>query len=314
MSTPPSKAIELDISRKKFFEESKFNSSNQKYGLFSFPGTLAISNRPYFTSSKSRKNADGLVDVGPRNFLTNNLKRGKTPDCYFSYPEHKPDRYSGPKQPFKTDKERAEMMKKKHEEIWKPSGIIKEEPSSFPHQPTEVFKTIKRKDKDGNVITEPKNFYTSPPKKGNNTPGVLLGGYPEHIPDPYDRKEKVKKPKIKLAQHDGPFKNMDRGGGTFNKDMEVFGGDVVKNKSPKRSVSVNAVKHDLPFKGTSVSRDYIGKHPEYMPNPIQPVKRKTPNEQEPWRATTRNRTSPSPTVTGNLRNLRSEFPGLKRFN
>lgn len=312
MSTPPNKKIDLDVSRKKFFEESKFDSKNQKYGLFSFPGTLAISNRPYFNSTKARKNADGLVDVGPRNFLTNNLKRGKTPDCYFSYPEYKPDRYQGQKLPFKSEKERADMMKKKHEEIWKPAGTIPEVPSTFPHQASEVFKSIKRRDKDGNVITDRRNFYTSPAKKGSNTPGILLGGYPEHLPDSYDRKEK--KAKIKIAQHDGPFKNMDHGGGTFNKDVDVFGGESIKPKSPKRSVSVNAVKHDLPFRTTSVSRDHIGKYPEYIPNPQPPVKRKTPSEQEPWRATTKHRTSPCPTVTGNVKNLRSEFPGLKRFN
>ena len=314
MSSPAEKDLELEKSRKVFFEESKFDSKNQKYGLFSFPGTLAVSSRPYFTSTKPKKNADGLVDTAPRNFLTNNLKRGKTPDAFFSYPEYKSEKYTGQKLPFKSDKERTEQMRKKHDEVWKPSGSVRENPSLFEHQASEVFKKINRRDKDGSVKIDPRNFYTSPPKKGSNTPGVLLGGYPEHIPDPYDRKEKPKSPKIKIAQHDGPFKKMDKGGETFNKDVDVYGGDDMKPKIPKRSVSVNAVKHDMPFRTTSVSKDTIGKHPEYIPNPMPTVKRKTPSEQEPWRTAIKHRTSPSPTVTGNVRNLRQEFPALRRLN
>jgi hypothetical protein len=305
--------VDLDHSRKVFFEESKFDSKNQKYGLFSYPGTLAVSSRPYFTSTKSRKNADGLVETAPRNFLTNNSKRGKTPDVFFSHPEYKPEKYTSQKHTFKSDKERADAMKKKHDEIWKPSGTVKEEMSLFEHQASEVFVKINRRDKDGAVMTDPRNFYTSPAKKGANTPGVLLGGYPEHMPEPYERKEKAKGPKIKIASHDAPFKNMDKGGATFNKDESVYGGDNIKARPPKRSVSVNAVKHDLPFKSTSVSRDYIGRYPEHMPNPQPVLKRKTPSEQEPWRASTKHRTSPSPTVTGQIKNLRQEFPALRRL-
>ena len=116
-SSPLEKKLELEKSRKKFFEDSKFDSTNQKYGLFSFPGTLAVSNRPYFEETKAKKNNDGTVQTGPRNFLASHVKRGKTPDAYFSYPEYKSEKYSAQKQPFKSDKERADQMRKKHEEM-----------------------------------------------------------------------------------------------------------------------------------------------------------------------------------------------------
>lgn len=313
MSLSPDKQIELEKSRKKFFEDSKFDPNNQKYGMFSFPGTLAVSNRPYYQSTKPRKNNDGTVQTGPPNFLASHVKRGKTPDSYFSYPGYVPEKYTGQKLPFKTDKERADVMRKKHEDqAWKPGGVVNEAWSLFPHEPSEVFKTIKRKQADGTVRLEPKNFYTSPPKKGNNTPGVLFGGYPEHKPEPYDRPKDKKKPKG--VKHDLPFKNMDHGNKTFNADINIFGGDVKVSSKPKRAASVNKANHDLPFKPMNVSKGDIGPYPEHMADPVPAVKRKAPSEQEPWKATTNRRSSPSPSVTANTKNLRAEYPMLRSLN
>ncbi|OMJ86816.1 hypothetical protein SteCoe_11589 [Stentor coeruleus] len=306
------KQIELDKSRKKFFDDSKFDAKNQKYGMFSFPGTLAVSSRPYYQSTQPRKNSDGTVKTGPHDFLASHVKKGKIPDSYFSFPEYMPDKYSGQKLPFKSDKERADVMRKKHEDqAWKPSGNVAESMSIFPHMATDVFKTIKRKLPDGTVRLEPKNFYTSPPKKGNNTPGVLLGGYPEHKPDSYDRQKDKKK--YKGVTHDGPFKKMDHGNKTFNADITIYGGDPNITLKPKRSISANHVKHDLPFKATNVSNGSIGAYPEYIPNPLPVVKKKSPSEQVSWKVTTRNRSAPSTSITSNTKNLRSEYPMLRRM-
>ena len=315
--SPKAKVVELEKSRKKFFEDSKFVPNNQKYGLFSFAGTNAVSSRPYYTETKARKNNDGTVKIGPRNFLASHVKRGKTPDAYFSYPEYISERYSGLKNAFKSDKERADLMRKKHTENWKPGGNVSESMILFPHEASEVFKTIKRKQPDGSVRIEPRNFYTSPPKQGSNTPGVLLGPFPEFMPDPYDRKEKLRKEKsskFKRVAHDAPFKTTDHGGNTFNKDTEVFGRYEGQKSIPKRSVSQKVAKHDMPFKPNNFNGGDIGKYPEYMPNPISVAKRKSPSEQIPWRATTQKRTCPSPSVTSNVNNLRSEFPILKKLN
>jgi Domain of unknown function (DUF4586) len=316
-SSPIGKKVELDKSRKKFFDDSKFDPKNQKYGLFSFPGTLAISNRPYFHESKPKKNEDGTVKLGPRNFLASHVKRGKTPDAYFSSFEYVPEKYTGQKLPFRTEKERADLMKKKHEQNWKPGGKVNESASLFPHEASEVFKTIKRKLPDGSVRLEPKNFYTSPPKKGSNTPGVTLGPYPEFMPDPFDRKEKFKKEKsskAKIVSHESPFKTTEHGGKTFAKDAEVYGEDDKIIKKPKRSVSQKIAKNDVPFKPSNPSHGPIGNYPEYIPNPNPAVKRKPPSDQIPWKAPVRHRTSPSPSLTYNVKNLRSEFPMLRNLN
>lgn len=317
MASPIEKQLELDKSRKKFFEDSKFDPKNQKYGLFSFPGTLAVSNRAYFQETKAKKNSDGTVKVGPRNFLASHVKRGKTPDAYFSYPEYVADKYTPLVEPFKSDKERADQMRKKHDNSWRPGGKVSESYIIYPHEASDVFKTIKRKQADGSVRLEPRNFYTSPPKKGNNTPGVTIGKYPEHIPDPYERKEKLMRGKSQKGNgviHDEAFKGTDHGNGTFWKDIDVYGIDSkVLVSKPKRSSSQKGAHHDLPFRPPNPTKGEIGKYPEYMPNPMHVPKRKAPAEQEPWRASTQQRTCPTPSVSSNVKNLRSDFPMLKKF-
>ena len=104
------KAIELEQSRKQFFEESKFVPDNQKYGLFSFPGTLAISKNSYYQDKPTKKNKDGTVDLEPKNFIS-----GKSPKKYFSSPEYKPDKYNSNVSSYSTEKERAMIMKQKHD-------------------------------------------------------------------------------------------------------------------------------------------------------------------------------------------------------
>ena len=109
------KEAELEQTRKKIFEDSKFIPNNQKYGLFSFSGTLAVSKHSYFEAKKSKKTKDGTVDSGPKNFVAGCTKKGKSPDCYFSYPEYQSERYFPIQQPFRSEKERADLMKKKHD-------------------------------------------------------------------------------------------------------------------------------------------------------------------------------------------------------
>ena len=186
----------------------------------------------------------------------------------------------------------------------------------FPHEPSDTFRTIKRKQPDGSVRLEARNFYTSPPKKGTNTPGVLFGPYPEHIPDPYERKERLNKEKnskFRGMSHDAPFVPMERGGKTFNKDADIYGGDF-KAPPPKRSVSQKFPKQDMPFRPPNPSHGTIGNFPEYIPNPQPVVKRKPPSTLEPWRATTTVKTVPSVSIVSNIKNIRAEYPMLRRLN
>lgn len=72
--------------RSEFFNESKFDSSKQRYGLFSFTGTLAISKTEYEQKRASRRDADGAVQLAPRNFTSCPTRKGKGNDAYFSAP------------------------------------------------------------------------------------------------------------------------------------------------------------------------------------------------------------------------------------
>ena len=48
-----------------------------------------------------------------------------------------------------------------------------------------------RKGEDGAVITEPRNFLTNPPKKGEVGKQTSFGGNLPHLPEPYDVKREL---------------------------------------------------------------------------------------------------------------------------
>ena len=57
-------------------------------------------------------------------------------------------------------------------------------------------KKINRKDADGRVITEPRNFLTNPPKQGIVGKGTSFAGKIEHLPDPFDRKSELERKEL----------------------------------------------------------------------------------------------------------------------
>lgn len=65
--------------------------------------------------------------------------------------------------------------------------------ADFDHMTDFVEKKINRKAPEGGVITEPRNFLTNPPKKGEVGKGTTFGGKIEHLPDDFDRKKELLK-------------------------------------------------------------------------------------------------------------------------
>lgn len=300
--------------RKKIFSESKFQSNNQKYGLFSYTGTLAISDHPYFSQTQPHRDSDGNVITKPHNFLISPPKKGKSPDVYFSLPEYKSDKYFEPKK-YIDEKIRSESIKKFHPLPWKPAGPKVESISMFPHLPTEEKKPINRKGPDGKVIIEPKNFFTSPSKKGlSNTPGVLFGPGYEYIDDPYDIKKKIAMEE--LAKHrskmqSSPFKIMDHGGRTFGDNQKTFGLEKPLKKEEKQK-NIKTETANKPFYTVTGSIDCFEKYPEYMSGYSEPPI-KTPAIDKPkWKSTVNLRTIPTPSISNSITNLRSEFSILRR--
>ena len=304
---------DIAATREKFFEESKFDPKNQKFGLFSYTGTLAISKKPYFTNTKCHKNTDGTVTTAPSNFLVGASKRGKTADTYFSLPNYISDNE------VKGNKRKKENQGK-IEVNWKPGGTISEKFSLYPHEPSENEKKINKRGPDGLVVLEPKNLYTSPPRLGSamSTPGLLIGA--KELPyqsEPYNRQHKIaqeefKKNKEKMKA--GPFQPPNPTRDTFFNNEITFGETNMPKKPIPRVRTQAILKHDRVFYPSNPSKQgsTIGKFPEFMPDPLSSPKRRPPSEQIAWRPTTKERSRPTPSVTNCAKNLRSEFPILRK--
>ena len=307
--------IKLSESRKKYFDESKFDPFNQKYGLFSYTGTLAVSNKPYFLKKTANRGEDNKVKTKPANFLTNPTKKGKTPDAYFSLPKYQSEGNLNRK---KKDMGKEKSEQKTNDSSWKPGGPLQESSSLYPHLPSDREKTFKKRAPDGSVQLEPRNFYTSPPRLGSAgvTPGLLLGPDLEHGSDPYDRKhmmiqEEYKKHKSKMG--DRVFVPPNTGNRPFFDDRLTYGEVPMKKKMTKSSTQAS-FKQPAPFVPSSGFNKWgtIGPYLEHMPDPFISPTRKPPSEAVPWRHTTNKRTIPTPSVISNPKNLRSEYPNLKR--
>lgn len=308
---------ELEESRKGYFEESKFDAKNQKYGLFSFSGTLAVSETPYFTKTLSKKNSQGKIPTRPKNFMTRPLKRGKTPDVYFSNPGYQSDSVLLKAKNLKSTSKPSTAAT--IEVPWKPGGLKGEKPSSYPYKSEEPVKRPSRKGPDGMIELGLRNLYTSPPKTGSGitTPGVLIGGNKyDYMSEPYDRKHKIVQEEIKKDKEKRlgrPFKSPNPTGRNFSNNIQTYGDFPVK-KRIRRSASVNYYKHEVPFLPNSPGKigSTIGKFPEYIPDPLTFPKRKVPSEQIPWKHTTMFRTRPTPSISYSATNLRAEYKVLRK--
>lgn len=80
------------------------------------------------------------------------------------------------------------------------------------------------------------------------------------------------------------------------------------------------MKHDEPFfPANPPKRGYnktIGRFPEYKEDPMKVVTRKKTKEEDAderkWRTSYKKKSVPTPSVTTNYRNLKSEFPSVFR--
>ena len=79
------------------------------------------------------------------------------------------------------------------------------------------------------------------------------------------------------------------------------------------------MSHDRPFFPPNPSkRGYnktISRFPEYKPDPLPEVKRgekKDGDDEKKWKTSYKKKSVPTPSVTTNYRNLKSEFPSVFR--
>jgi len=158
------------------------------------PVSNAIGDNNYFPTKKARKDEEGHVITDPRNFTTKKPKKGHGPDATFTKPV-----FTSIGDPYKNQAS-APMRTHKHEgykdaghdKDFKPAkDTMRKVKADFSHMTDYIEKKKNRRDAEGAVMTEPKNFLTNPPKKGEVGKGTSFGGNLPHLPEPFDRKREL---------------------------------------------------------------------------------------------------------------------------
>jgi len=315
--------------RAAIFSASIENRHEPKWGYFGYTGPLAIGDNSLAPSTTRKPPADeGAEPI--RNILTSQPKKGATPDVYFSFepPLCLGDLYVDPM--LRTKRPKCKPVDP--EMMFKPAGKVKYSTNKLgyeyiPHQ-NNLRDPLAMHDKYKDY-TGPKNFFTSPPKKGGGgvlTPGVLFGDGDErklyeHMADDYDapRKQRL----AELADHRGKlqeqqFKSMSYGNRTFIGDSETYHNDQPCGiPREKKAENYNAYPHEMAFKPSNPSKKGqtggLEPFPEHMPDPVPapPGRRPPAAEDAPpaWRPGCPQKvTNPMPSVATHLRNLRSDHP------
>lgn len=305
------------------------NSHEPKWGYFGYTGPLAIGDNSLAPQAKRKAEA---ADEGAEplyNVKTNPAKKGTTPDVYFSFgpPLAIGDPYIDPM--LRTKKPKCVPIDP--EKMFKPAGKISYGINKLgleyvPHcnglrDPLAMH--AKYKD-----YTAPRNFYTSPAKKGGAgviLPGVLFGDgeerkFYEHVPDDYDSARKIRKAELEAHYallQEQQFKSMSYGNRCFFSDIETYFSEQPRGIPREvKPFDCGAYPHEAPFRPSHPSKKgynaTLQPFPEHVPDPIPAAAtRKAPVEDAPpaWRpGNPREVCNPMPSVQTHMRNLRAEFP------
>jgi hypothetical protein len=327
MATDADKEAEKMMKSTAIMEESYDLVNQQRFGLFSQPGSLALGENNYGKKKMPTRDEDGRVQTEPPNFLTTKTKKGATDAVLFSIPsyvsqgdpftdnklkmrEGKKDGYKAVADlPFKPTKTVSKIVKKEHDWI-----------------PEDDNKKKNFRDAEGAVITAPRNFTTIGAKKGNpaTTPGVLFTKEPyPHMTDEYDRKKEIATKEHKESQkkmQEKPFSQRIKQTGAFNSIEEAYGEEGLTFKAKKPPAKdLPQVEHDKPFKPSNpakkgVLEKTLAGFPEYIEEKPEPKKRqpKKDDERPSWKPNTFKKTIPSPSVACNMKNIRSSLPSMMR--
>lgn len=218
--------------RTQHFQESFVVAQKMRHGLFTMPVSNAIGDNNYFPVKKARRDQEGHVITDPRNFTTKKPKRGNGPDATFQKPVFVTvgDPYKNQASvPMRSTKHEG-YKEAGHDKDFKPAKSIQRKvKADFDHMTDYIEKKKCRKGDDGAVITEPRNFLTNPPKKGEVGKGTTFSGTIPHLPDPFDHKrELLTKERLEHESkvQEKPFSQMTRRRDAFNPIKEVYGTDV----------------------------------------------------------------------------------------
>ena len=322
MQTRTEQEKKLEEKRQKNFEESRFDSTKKRWGLFSFPGSLAISENSVAKKPVRQNNEDGGVAIGPRNFYSGVGKRGKTADTTFGRPTftsigdkfHNPDYHT---KSYRVARERK--ARSVHDgAAFKQAGPVKYPHLPYPYMPQDVEKPKRARGEQGEVVIAPRNFTTSPAKKGrpNCYPKTAFTAHPEYICDNYNRRKEMESTAWKKSKesmpHETAFKAMHHGQKPFNSDREIVGTEVKPGPEKRERPTKPFVEHEKPFypskpPKTANADKTIGRFPEYMEQKEAGCKKRQPKVEDPppkWRHTYNAVTDPTPSVVRMRRNIK----------
>lgn len=164
---------EIERLRSEHMSHSFSMGEKIRFGLFSQPGPLGIGDTNKFPKKVAKRDPeDGSVVIGPRNFTTMPLKKGKTDQQLFSAPSYtcREDLYKPPIREVRRSLVKDGHLKAGHDVAYKPAKTVRETAdykAAYDHMPEQVFvKKNYRNPEDGSVVIGPRNFTTKPPKKG----------------------------------------------------------------------------------------------------------------------------------------------------
>jgi hypothetical protein len=203
---------------------------------------------------------------------------------------------------------------KQHETEFKPaSGFRTLTNSSYTYieQNPETKKKIK-KDENGKVKTEPKNFTTNPMSRVDQEVFKQL----KHMEDPYSRKREMEKMEqeannSKLPKEVPPFRSTVYGDRPLVKDLFTYGlDDKTKKMMAERKVRAktlgNFVHHEAPFRPVvKYPGGTLCEFPKHMADkPQEKVPRKQEGkEKEKWKSNNWGLTRPTPSIILNPKNI-----------
>lgn len=142
--------------------------------------------------------------------------------------------------------------------------------------------------------------------------------------DPYERKRELEREEMKHHHsklQEKPFSNKVKPRETFSNIKEAYGEDREYPQRKYNDKRKPLMTHDVPFKPSNPPKKgyngTIDKFPEYKEDPLkQAVRKKEENKDKDdrgkWRTTHKKKTVPTPSITTNYRNLKSEFPSVFR--
>lgn len=304
--------------RKTLLNESRH--MNNTLGLFSHAPSLAISDNSYHIPKRRNLTEEGTVKTAPKNFNTSPGKKGTTNDTTFGRTAFLAESADGSviRKTAVLSLSPQKTGRAVHEKPFRTGSDLKPKIMSYDYMHPFEHKKIQRRDTEGAVIVEPRNFQTNPAKKGHAmTPGCSFLETRRHMSEPFGEQHRREIAEIKAGkakQQDKPFTGMGYTGNAFNSTKSVYyDSEVKRHARPDEKIKPVEPRDIPPFKPASNlkthKKDTLQPFPEYKENPLTFTKRKEPEEKY-WKPNSSPKSTPVTTVIGAMKNVRAEMRSL----